>query len=493
MLGRLFENKKILAIALIVLGLATRLFFLANPAEVVFDEVHFGKFVSSYFTGRYHFDIHPPLGKMIIATGAWLGGYGNYVSQNGVFDFRNIGDDYGSMPYLWFRVLPALAGALIPLVIFLFASELGLSRLFSFLAGLFVVFENSVLVESRLVLMDAFLILFGFLGLYLFFLARNKGYPFLSLLLSGSMFALSVSIKWTGLGFWGAAGLIFAWDLIYCASQNLRVISPVKSVKDFVVSRWKYFVFGLFSFLVIPALVYFSVFQIHFAMLPDCPKPEEGNGCDFMSKEFRQNELNRWREFSELNQKMWSYNKGISASHEYGSKALGWPLMIRSVYYWVQNVSEGINSRIYMIGNPVNWFLGLFGIFAFLFVWIPREKKIILGLLFLANFLPFILVERVLFLYHYLFALIISFVIFCFVAESLTDKLSEKKLFLMFCPLILIILFGFVFFAPLSYGLPLTDGQFEDRQWSGLWFSGNSQLKQICEKQGCSVLKWIVY
>jgi len=137
MLGRLFENKKILAIALIVLGLATRLFFLANPAEVVFDEVHFGKFVSSYFTGRYHFDIHPPLGKMIIATGAWLGGYGNYVSQNGVFDFRNIGDDYGSMPYLWFRVLPALAGALIPLVIFLFASELGLSRLFSFLAGLF--------------------------------------------------------------------------------------------------------------------------------------------------------------------------------------------------------------------------------------------------------------------------------------------------------------------------------------------------------------------
>jgi len=246
--------------------------------------------------------------------------------------------------------------------------------------------------------------------------------------------------------------------------------------------------YGFLAMAAIPFAVYFAVFQIHFALLPDCPAKGEGNGCDFMSQEFRSNQLNPWREFSELNQKMWGYNKGISASHEYGSKALGWPLMIRSVYYWVSE-----SSRIYLIGNPINWFLGLFGIFGVWFLPLGREKKIVIGLLYLANFLPFILVRRVLFLYHYLFALIISLVAFSFVLEEMAAKFSPKpRLFVVGC-LLSVVLLSFLFFAPLSYGTPLSDQEFRMRQWSSLWFSGNSQLKEICEKSGCSVLKLLVY
>ena len=488
-----------LAGVLIVLGLMTRFIFISTPAQVVFDEVHFGKFVSSYFSGNYYFDIHPPLGKMIIAAGAWFGGYGDYVAQNGVFSFKDIGGDYGSAPYLWFRFLPALAGSLIPLVVFLFMFEFGAGKLASFLTGLLLIFENSLLVESRLILMDAFLILFGFLGLYFFFKARNDDYPFPLIALSGLLLALSVSIKWTGLGFWGACGLIFAYDLIYPTALKLRGISPAESIKDFVSLRWRYFINGLIFLVIIPLLAYFAVFQIHFALLPNCPAKGEGNGCDFMSKEFRDNQLNPWQEFSELNQKMWSYNRGISASHEYGSKALGWPLMVRSVYYWVNDSG----ARIYMIGNPVNWFLGLFGILGIWFVPLSREKKIIIGLLYLANFLPFILVERVLFLYHYLFALIISLVAFSFVFSAIGGSApggdevvksfsSRSKVFVVSC-LLSVVSSAFLFFAPLSYGLPLTDQEFRERQWSSLWFSGNSQLKEVCLEKGCSLLKWLVY
>src|SRR3989344_4078090 len=102
---------------LIFLGLLTRLVFLGNPAEVVFDEVHFGKFASAYFAGDYYFDIHPPLGKLLIALGAFLGGYADYVRQNGVFSFESISMAYGAVPYVWFRVLPALFGALVPLAV----------------------------------------------------------------------------------------------------------------------------------------------------------------------------------------------------------------------------------------------------------------------------------------------------------------------------------------------------------------------------------------
>ena len=43
--------------------------------QVVFDEYHFGKFVNGYITGEYFFDIHPPLGKLLLCLVAWMGGY----------------------------------------------------------------------------------------------------------------------------------------------------------------------------------------------------------------------------------------------------------------------------------------------------------------------------------------------------------------------------------------------------------------------------------
>lgn len=560
-LKKIIFSPKFFAAVLIVLGLITRFIFISNPAQVVFDEVHFGKFVSSYFTGNYYFDIHPPLGKMIIAAGAWFGGYGDYVGQNGVFGFKDIGGDYGPAPYVWFRFLPALAGSLIPLVVFLFMLEFfvpegrdlssrvrsgeGVSgvaagKLASFLTGLLLIFENSLLVESRLILMDTFLILFGFLGLYFFFRARNNGYPFPLLMVSGLLFSLSILIKWTGLGFWGVAGLIYAWDFLnnwfsfflptrrFAPAANARlpagrqgtVISADDPFGDqarqlpITKKKLNQLFLGILSLVVLPFVLYFVIFQIHFALLPNCPAKDEGNGCDFMSQEFRNNQLNPWQEFSELNQKMWSYNKGISASHEYGSKALGWPLMIRSVYYWVgaeqgrgadpelarpaeafgvARVERVTTPRIYFLGNPINWFLGLFGIFSVWFLPLSREKKIIVGLLYLSSFLPFILVKRVLFLYHYLFALIVSVMAFSLVfAESIKKCSFRTQVFVVGC-LLSVVSLVFLFFVPLSYGLPLSDQEFRARQWSSLWFSGNNQLKQICEKSGCSVLKWLVY
>ena len=53
----------------------TRFWRLWAPNQVVFDELHFGSFASRYFTGEYFFDIHPPLGKMLIALAAWIGGF----------------------------------------------------------------------------------------------------------------------------------------------------------------------------------------------------------------------------------------------------------------------------------------------------------------------------------------------------------------------------------------------------------------------------------
>ena len=86
----LAENKY-WGIALIVVSLVsllTRCWRLNNPSQVVFDEVHFGKFASYYLKRSYFFDVHPPLGKLLLAA------VGYFLGYDGHFLFDNIGDDY---------------------------------------------------------------------------------------------------------------------------------------------------------------------------------------------------------------------------------------------------------------------------------------------------------------------------------------------------------------------------------------------------------------
>ena len=74
--------------------------------------MHFGKFASYYLRGTYYFDVHPPLGKLILAGTGYAAGY------NGSYLFDKIGDEYAehAAPYIALRSVPAAFGAsLVPL------------------------------------------------------------------------------------------------------------------------------------------------------------------------------------------------------------------------------------------------------------------------------------------------------------------------------------------------------------------------------------------
>ncbi len=55
----------IFLLALTPISFFSRYTRIEEPAAVVFDEHHFGRFVNRYFTGSYFFDIHPPLAKLV--------------------------------------------------------------------------------------------------------------------------------------------------------------------------------------------------------------------------------------------------------------------------------------------------------------------------------------------------------------------------------------------------------------------------------------------
>src|SRR3990170_8088900 len=123
-------------IIILVLAFLTRFAFLSSPAEVVFDEVHFGKFVASYFNHQYYFDIHPPLGKLLIAEFAKITG----LNLN--FDFSRIGETFDAYQLFILRFMPAFFGALFVILIYLIARALGLSKKAGFLAPWLVLFHN---------------------------------------------------------------------------------------------------------------------------------------------------------------------------------------------------------------------------------------------------------------------------------------------------------------------------------------------------------------
>lgn len=63
------------------------------------DETHFGKMGSWYINRTFFFDVHPPLGKMLIGLSGLLTGY------NGTYPFEKPGDKYNGTRYEGMRIV----------------------------------------------------------------------------------------------------------------------------------------------------------------------------------------------------------------------------------------------------------------------------------------------------------------------------------------------------------------------------------------------------
>lgn len=100
----------------------TRFYKIGHSNIVVWDEAHFGKFGSHYLKREFYFDVHPPLGKMLVGLVGLLSGY------DGHFDFKSGAEYPENVPYIAMRIMLAMFGvAMVPLGWYT-AVELGMSR-----------------------------------------------------------------------------------------------------------------------------------------------------------------------------------------------------------------------------------------------------------------------------------------------------------------------------------------------------------------------------
>lgn len=105
-----------------LLSMITRFWRIGAANYVVWDEAHFGKFGTHYINRDFYFDVHPPLGKMLVGLAGLLSGYkGNFEFKSGVAYPEDV-------PYTAMRVMLASFGvALVPLAWFT-SGEMGWSR-----------------------------------------------------------------------------------------------------------------------------------------------------------------------------------------------------------------------------------------------------------------------------------------------------------------------------------------------------------------------------
>lgn len=141
---------------------------------MIWDEAHFGKFGSHYLKREFYFDVHPPLGKMLVGLAGLLSGY------NGGYEFKS-GEMYPEdVPFVAMRVILATFGVLMVPLGWYTAIELGMSTrachlvALMCLCGTFVFISERALgvphlatdvawlVISRFILLDSMLLFFTF-------------------------------------------------------------------------------------------------------------------------------------------------------------------------------------------------------------------------------------------------------------------------------------------------------------------------------------------
>lgn len=210
--------------SLFLLAFLTRFYKLSYPRNVVFDELHYGKFIAHYIRNIFFFDQHPPLGKQIIATVAQTIGF------DGNFTASRIGSEYSTdIPIFWLRFVPALCGSLLPSTVYNLLKEAGISKWCSLLGGLLIIFDNALLTQSRFVLMESMLLLFCSLGLYFLLKFQKSQFPQVSWILYGvassALLTCAMCVKYVGFLTFCLAGYLilrYLWDLIYDATKSSK-------------------------------------------------------------------------------------------------------------------------------------------------------------------------------------------------------------------------------------------------------------------------------
>ncbi|MEK9175720.1 MAG: phospholipid carrier-dependent glycosyltransferase [Patescibacteria group bacterium] len=436
-----YKKDILIFFGIFLLALLVRLPFISHPMESIFDEHFQHVTVSNLHRGSPFFDLHPPL-----ATLLWEGAVHQKEFSQIVHGGVKIRVPFDDFPYYNLRFLMAILGSLLPAIVFLIARLFSIEISLATLPAIFIIFDNALIIYSRSILPDMFLLFFGFLGILLWLLSHRSKIKiassflfFLAMLSVGS----AISIKWTGLGF---LGIILLYEAYH--TNIKRVVFAVIGV----------------------GVVYLLVFAVFFVRLTgnnieSVYKVNALNSVHFTQKK---NITNFAQFFVQYHQAMMQANKAYDTNFEMGkhptaSKPYQWLYNQKNINFWVdQNYTAGI----VLSGNFPAWIIGILSTLTLATLTLLKKLKYSISVVlpksiylllcgFFISYVPLFFIDRSLFIYHYFPALIFSYMLVPFVlsfwASLLQSTFTIRRIVKIF---VIIVVTWYIAFIPRIYGIP---------------------------------------
>ncbi|GLX71434.1 glycosyltransferase family 39 protein [Paenibacillus glycanilyticus] len=348
-----------------------------------FDEIYHARTAYENLHGiKAYENTHPPLGKLLIAVGIKL---------------------FGFSPFGW-RIVGTLFGIAMLPVIYLFALQLFRKTGYAATAAILFAADFMHFTQTRIATIDVYGVFFIMLMFYFMNKYREMSFyrsslrkTLVPLFWAGLLFGIGVASKWIVI--YGGAGLAVMLALVLI--ERYREHAAAKRVlagrgegqpgdeayqrasRGFVRNTILTLASCLIFFVVIPLVIYCLSYIPVLSVKGDTYTAER---------------------LVEYQKHMYDYHSHLVATHPYSSQWWEWPFMKRPVWYYNgKNLEPGMVSSISSFGNPLIWWTGIFAIIAALYVSLKRKDKrmYVLWIAYLSQYLPWMLVPRLTFLYHY--------------------------------------------------------------------------------------------
>ncbi len=417
--------------------------------SMYFDEIYHARtaFEQNHNMEWYE-TTHPPLGKVFISWSESL---------------------LGMNPFAW-RLPGTLAGIFMVPVMYALAAFFFRDRRISFVLGVMMSFDFMHFAQTRLATIDSFAVLFIML-MYLFmfvYMTRSSHHEPLAktlppLALSGVFMGLGVASKWiciyAGLGlallfFYSLGARIAEWraagrggkdvpgGLLH--ARQVRERYPRQMLLTLLVC--------IVCFVVVPACIYLASYYQYVRI----PTP----GHDLQG-------------ILDAQASMFDYHSRLMDSHPFASPWWEWPLIIRPMWlYMGEHLRPGYVASINTMGSPFVWWAGLAGLVYVLYRFISGKARadarvalVLIG--FAAQFLPWVLVPRSTFIYHYFAS--VPFIILCcgfYFEQLLAQRGWALRALLAYCG---VVVFLFAFFYPILSGATIPIEYARLLRWIPSW------------------------
>jgi dolichyl-phosphate-mannose--protein O-mannosyl transferase len=405
-----------------------------------FDEIYFVRTAEQYLHSQLPYEwTHPPLGKLIQATSLLI---------------------FGFNPFGW-RIMGVIFATLMIPLIYLFGKKMFGTWIGGFSAAFLLTFDFMHFTMARMGTADTYVVFFSLASQLFFFIylknVLDKGWKtsIIPLFFAFFFFALGFSSKWLVLyGFVGELLLLVVIRL-----------NEVRKLKSNLTSKTYAFLDHPYSIIVAFILMAIGIYFLTYI-------PDMLAGRSFF-------------DVINLQGQMYIYHTTLTATHPFSSPWYSWPFLfdpINSAVHvpvWLQSasLSNGLTSTIVVMGNPAVWWIGFTAVIGLTVYNLPKVFRknfslkqylpaIFLIVVFFFQWIPYVLLTRVIFIYHFysnvpLLCLASAFVISKYWGNKWM-KIAAVAYFALTIAL-------FVLFYPVISGVPTSTTTVTNLKWFGSW------------------------